>query len=283
MAIPRIGQEVIVSHYEGDPDQPVITGRVYNRLQLPPYELPRHKTRMTLKSKTHKGEGYNELRFEDEKDQEEIYVHAQKDQNIHVNHDETTFVGHDRSEQVEHDETIAIGHDRKETVGNDEQVSIGQDRRHDIGQDDFLTVGRNHTLHTGKDRTEEVGNNRRDKTAANHWVSIGGHQEHTVEGHSELQAGQAIRHRTKVYEIQAVENLSIKGPGGTIRIDGSGITLDAISILVKGPMSKPGSGTGNVLALSAAPRAGQSMVRACAMRADGSCPRQPCPCGKGAA
>ncbi|EHC5874575.1 type VI secretion system tip protein VgrG, partial [Salmonella enterica subsp. enterica serovar Eastbourne] len=101
MAIPRIGQEVIVSHYDGDPDQPVITGRVYNRLQLPPYELPRHKTRMTIKSKTHKGEGYNELRFEDEKDQEEIYVHAQKDQNIHVNHDETTFVGHDRREQVE--------------------------------------------------------------------------------------------------------------------------------------------------------------------------------------
>ncbi|MCC3263659.1 hypothetical protein LLE87_36400, partial [Paenibacillus polymyxa] len=62
---------------------------------------PRHKTRMTIKTKTHKGEGYNELRFEDEKDQEEIYVHAQKDQNIHVNHDESTFVGHDRSEQVD--------------------------------------------------------------------------------------------------------------------------------------------------------------------------------------
>ncbi|WP_156444005.1 type VI secretion system Vgr family protein, partial [Burkholderia sp. RF7-non_BP1] len=165
MAIPRIGQEVIVSNLDGDPDQPIIIGRVYNRLQLPPYELPRHKTRMTIKSQTHKGEGYNELRFEDEADQEEIYVHAQKDQNIHVNHDETTFVGNDRSEQVEHDEMIAIGNDRKETVGHDEQVTIGQDRRHDIGQDDFLSIGRNHTIHTAKDRTEEVGNHRRDKTA----------------------------------------------------------------------------------------------------------------------
>ncbi|WP_430813346.1 bacteriophage T4 gp5 trimerisation domain-containing protein [Burkholderia lata] len=117
MAIPRIGQEVIVDFFDGDPDQPVITGRTYNRLQLPPYELPRHKTRMTIKSQTHKGEGFNELRFEDEAGQEEIYVHAQRDQNIHVNHDETTFVGNDRSEQVEHDETIAIGNDRKETVG----------------------------------------------------------------------------------------------------------------------------------------------------------------------
>ncbi|MGO4333254.1 MULTISPECIES: type VI secretion system Vgr family protein, partial [unclassified Cupriavidus] len=122
MAIPRIGQEVIVDFWDGDPDQPVITGRTYRSNQLPPYALPHHKTRMTIKSQTHKGEGYNELRFEDEKDQEEIFVHAQKDQNIHVRHDETTFVGHDRSEQVEHDETIAIGHDRKETVGNDEQV-----------------------------------------------------------------------------------------------------------------------------------------------------------------
>ncbi|MDN7902475.1 type VI secretion system tip protein TssI/VgrG [Burkholderia cepacia] len=94
MAIPRIGQEVIVVNLDGDPDQPLIIGRAYNRLQLPPYELPRHKTRMTIKSQTHKGEGFNELRFEDEAGQEEIYVHAQKDQNIHVNHDETTFVGH---------------------------------------------------------------------------------------------------------------------------------------------------------------------------------------------
>ncbi|EHK68161.1 bacteriophage T4 gp5 trimerisation domain-containing protein [Achromobacter arsenitoxydans] len=261
----------------------MITGRTYNRLQLPPYELPRHKTRMTIKTQTHKGEGYNEIRFEDEKDQEEIHVHAQKDQNIHVNHDETTFVGHDRSEQVEHDETIAIGHDRKETVGNDEQVTIGQDRRHDIGQDDFLTVGRNHTIHTGKDRTEEVGNHRRDKTVANHWVSVGGHQEHTVEGHAELQAGQAIRHCTKVYEIEAAHNLSLKGPGGTIRIDDSGITLDGITILMKGPMNQMGGGTRNALALAAAPTTGQGMDRACAMRADGSCTRRPCPCEKGAA
>ena len=249
MAIPRIGQEVIVSYFDSDPDQPVITGRVYNRLQLPPYELPRHKTRMTIKTKTHKGEGYNELRFEDEKDLEEIYVHAQKDQNIRVNNDETTFVGHDRSEQVEHDESITIGHDRNEAVGNDEAVSIGQDRRHDIVRDEFLTVGRNHTICTTKDRTEEIGNNRRDKTAANHWVSIGGHQEHTVEGHWQLNAGQAIRQRTKDYALHAADEVVIKGPGGTIRIDGAGITLDAISILVKGPLSKQSDNGANALVL----------------------------------
>ena len=279
MAIPRIGQEVIVSHFDGDPDQPVITGRAYNRLQLPPYELPRHKTRMTIKSKTHKGEGYNELRFEDEKDQEEIYVHAQKDQNIHVNHNETTFVGHDRGEQVEHDESITIGHDRKETLGNDEQVDIGRDRRHEIGQDDFLTVGRNHTIYTAKDRTEEVANNRRDKTAANHRVSIGGHQEQTVEGHAELQAGQAIRLRTKVYEIHAGESLSLKGPGGTIRIDGSGITLDGVAIQVKGPMRQQSGSASPVSAPVGVPAPGLPFDVLCRKRSDGSCPRSDCPCG----
>ncbi|KWF96964.1 type VI secretion system Vgr family protein [Burkholderia cepacia] len=249
MAIPRIGQEVIVVNLDGDPDQPLIIGRAYNRLQLPPYELPRHKTRMAIKSQTHKGEGYNELRFEDEKDQEEIYVHAQKDQNIHVNHDETTFVGNDRSEQVEHDETIAIGNDRKETVGRDEQVTIGQDRRHDIGEDGFLTIGRNHTITTGKDHAEEVGNHRRDKTAANHTVDIGGHYEQRVQGRADLEAGQAIRHRTKVYEMHAAEAVVVKGPGGTVRIDSSGITLDAVAIRVKGPMTQQGGGDGNNLSL----------------------------------
>ncbi|WP_230953732.1 type VI secretion system Vgr family protein [Burkholderia cepacia] len=249
MAIPRIGQEVIVVNLDGDPDQPLIIGRAYNRLQLPPYELPRHKTRMTIKSQTHKGEGYNELRFEDEKDQEEIYVHAQKDQNIHVNHDETTFVGNDRSEQVEHDETIAIGNDRKETVGRDEQVTIGQDRRHDIREDGFLTIGRNHTITTGKDHAEEVGNHRRDKTAANHTVDIGGHYEQRVQGRADLEAGQAIRHRTKVYEMHAAEAVVVKGPGGTVRIDSSGITLDAVAIRVKGPMTQQGGGDGNNLSL----------------------------------
>ncbi|RQS55176.1 type VI secretion system tip protein VgrG, partial [Burkholderia sp. Bp8963] len=98
MAIPRIGQEVLVIFMNADADQPVIVGRTFMATQLPPYELPKHKTRMTIKSQTHKGKGFNELRFEDEAGQEEVYVHAQRDQNIHVNHDETTFVGNDRSE-----------------------------------------------------------------------------------------------------------------------------------------------------------------------------------------
>ena len=109
MALPRIGQEVIVDFLEGDPDQPIITGRTYHAANVPPYALPAHKTRMSIKSKTHKGAGFNELRFEDEKDKEEVFIHAQKDQNNVVLNDETTRIGRNRTEDVGKSESISIG------------------------------------------------------------------------------------------------------------------------------------------------------------------------------
>jgi len=267
MAIPRIGQEVIVGNFDGDPDQPIITGRSYNANQLPPYELPAHKTRMTIKTQTHKGKGFNEIRFEDEANQEEIYIHAQKDQNNIVNNDETTLVGHDRSERVENDETLAIGHDRSESVGNDEQVTIGKNRRHEIGQDSYLNIGRNQAIVTTKDRIEEVGNNRHDKTSANHRIQIGGHLEKRVEGHVELSAGQHIRQQTQDYEILAAKALTLKAPGGTLRIDDSGITLDGVSIRMLGPVtSNPGATTNN-LAFDGTPDEGDPVCLSCLLKA----------------
>ncbi|MCE5985394.1 type VI secretion system Vgr family protein, partial [Pseudomonas sp. LF19] len=97
MAIPRVGQELIISYLDGDPDQPIATGRAYRETNLPPYQLPKHKTRMTLKSRSHKGQGFNELRFEDELGQEEVFIHAEKDKNVHIKHNNGVFVGNDRS------------------------------------------------------------------------------------------------------------------------------------------------------------------------------------------
>jgi type VI secretion system secreted protein VgrG len=282
IAIPRIGQEVIVDFLGGDPDQPIITGRTYRVGNRPPYELPLHKTRMSIKSKTHKGEGFNELRFEDEIEQEEIYVHAQKDQNIHVNHDETTFVGHDRSETVEHDESISIGHDRQETVGNDEQVNIGHDRRHSIGQDAFLSIERNKTISIGKDRVETVGNHRKDSTTANHIVDVGGHVEQTVQGHHKLTAGQRIERQTQNYQLQASQKVVIQGPGGTLIIDAGGVTIEGSVIQLKGPINQA-SGGGNPFAFSGAPATGKPLDRMCGRQSDGTCPLPDCTCLKGTA
>ncbi|WP_199098137.1 type VI secretion system tip protein TssI/VgrG [Dyella sp. ASV21] len=252
MAIPRIGQQVMVGFESGDPDRPYVVGRAYNALNPPPYELPRHKTRTTIKSQTHKGKGSNELRFEDEAGQEEIYVHAQKDQNIVVEHDETTRVGHDRTEQVEHDERITIGHDRSENVGENEQVTIGKDRRHQIANDAFLSIERNHTLNIGKDHLETIGNHRQEKIAANHTIDVGGHVEATVQGHHSLHAGQRIERQTQRYELRVGESYEIHGPGGSIVVDKTGVTIEAINIKFKGVVHQSG-GAANPLSFRGAP------------------------------
>ncbi|WP_350297692.1 type VI secretion system Vgr family protein [Pseudomonas putida] len=273
MAIPRIGQDVIIHYVNGDPDQPMITGRTYCGNQLPPYDLPRHKTRMTIKSQTHKGDGFNELRFEDELGQEEVFIHAQRDQNNVVKHDETTQVGNDRKEQVDNDESILIGHDRTETVGNDERITIGQDAA--------LDIGRNHTIRIAKDRVENIGNHRHDQIAANHHTRIGGNFEQRVEGHAELEARGDIRRRTRRYELRASEAVVIQGPGGSIRIDETGITLDSPTIRITGQMLKSANGTTSPFSISSAPNTGKPLERLCGRRPDGSCPLPDCRCIRG--
>ncbi|MFJ7010021.1 type VI secretion system Vgr family protein [Pseudomonas putida] len=267
MAIPRIGQDVIIQYVNADPDQPMITGRTYCGNQLPPYDLPKHKTRMTIKSQTHKGDGFNELRFEDELGKEEVFIHAQRDQNNIVGHDETTRVGNDRTERVERDETISIGQDRLEEVARDESVVIGQNRVHEIGNDDSLSIGRTHTITTGKDRIEQVGNHRQDITKANHTVEIGGHLEQVVAGHHNLKTGEAIRHTTKVYDIQVSESLTIRSPAGLLRIDGAGVTLDGLALAFKGPVSQQATGSNRITSTSGVPEPGEPICLSCLLKA----------------
>ena len=135
--IPRIGQEVIVEFLEGDPDQPIITGRVYNADQMPPYALPANKTQSGVKSRSSKGGGtanFNEIRFEDKKGSEKLTIHAEKDQEIGVENDETHWVGHDRQKTIDHDETTHVKHDRTETVDNNETITIHGNRTGNRGQ-----------------------------------------------------------------------------------------------------------------------------------------------------
>ncbi|MCX2890159.1 type VI secretion system tip protein TssI/VgrG [Pseudomonas sp. DCB_BI] len=274
MAIPRIGQDVIIHYVNGDPDQPMITGRTYCGDQLPPYDLPQHKTRMTIKSQTHKGDGFNELRFEDELGQEEVFIHAQKDQNIVVRHDETTQIGNDRKEQVNNDVSTLIGHDRTETVANDERVSIGHDAA--------LEIGRNQSIKIAKDRIETIGNHRHDQITANHHTSIGGNLEQQVEGDAELEARGAIRRRSRRYELHTAEAVIIQGPGGSIQIDETGITLDGPTIRINGQLLQTPAGASSLFSLSGAPVNGRPLDRQCGRRADGSCPLPDCRCFRGA-
>lgn len=270
MAIPRVGHEVIISYLDGDPDQPIATGRAYRQTNLPPYELPKHKTRMTIKSRTHKGAGFNELRFEDELGQQEVYIHAEKDKNVHIKNNNGIFVGNDRSEKVGHNEKSEIGNDRTEIIGNDKEVKITQDS--------FSSIGRNQTIKIGKDRTEKVGNSRYDLTTVNHTIETGGNVEHTIQGHLRLEVGKAIEQKTTRFILQASQSLFIEGPGGSICIDANGITLNGVMIHIKGPTELVAAGGGNTLPVPSSVNTGKVMDQFCGLRADGICLRIPCNC-----
>jgi type VI secretion system secreted protein VgrG len=121
MQIPRVGQEVIVDFKNGDPDLPIITGRVYNADTMPAWGLPANKTQSGMFSHSIGGgpNNANALRFEDKPGQEELWLHAEKDQRIEVNNDESHWVGNDRTKTIDHDEKINVGHDRTTLISND--------------------------------------------------------------------------------------------------------------------------------------------------------------------
>jgi type VI secretion system secreted protein VgrG len=183
VAIPRIGQEVIVDFLEGDPDRPIITGRVYNAEQMPPYELPANMTQSGIKSRSSKGgsgANCNELRFEDKKGAEQVLLHAEKNQDIEVEHDETHWVGHDRKKNVDNDETTHVKHDRTETVVNNETISIGVNRTETVGANEKITIGANRTKTVEASETATVALQRTHTVGINETITVGGAQEVTV-------------------------------------------------------------------------------------------------------
>ncbi|MES2814903.1 MAG: type VI secretion system tip protein TssI/VgrG [Pseudomonadota bacterium] len=179
--IPRIGQEVIVDFLEGNPDAPIVTGRVYNAAQMPPYGLPANATQSGWKSNSSPGGGgWNEMRFEDKKGSEEVYFQAEKDHNELIKNNETRTIGNDFAEDVGHDATQDIGHDRTETVGNDKSVTVGHDQITAIGNNDTETVGVDRVLTVGSNETISVGSSSSETIGLNHTQTVAVAQTVTV-------------------------------------------------------------------------------------------------------
>ena len=190
---PRIGQEVIVQFEEGDVDHPLITGRVYNEEQMPPYELPANSTQSTIKSRSSKGgepENFNEIRFEDKKGEEHFLIHAEKDHMKNVENDETHWVGQDRRKTIDHDEITHVEHDRTETVGNDESISIGNNRTEDVGNDESITIGNNRTESVGKNETISIGENRSEDVGNDESITIGNNRTESVGKNENITIGE---------------------------------------------------------------------------------------------
>ncbi len=166
MFIPRIGQEVIVDFIEGDPDRPIITGRVYNADNMPPYSLPDHKTVAAVKTRsTPGGEGFNELRFDDAKGAEQIFMHGQRDMDLRIKNDRRTFIGNDAHLTVQNDlfEQIRANHHRSVSddhirqVDGNQSVQVGKDSQNKVSGNFGLESANNIHLNTGATLVMEAG------------------------------------------------------------------------------------------------------------------------------
>jgi type VI secretion system secreted protein VgrG len=176
MFIPRVGMEVIVSFLEGDPDQPTITGCVYNPEAMPPYKLPDEKTKSTIKSNSSLGgNGFNEFRFEDKKGKEQIFIHAEKNQDIRVKNDCMELIKHDRHliieseqfEKVKKDKHLQVGGDQNEKIGGTMSLNVGGDLQEKVGTNYALDAksavhikaGMTAVIEAGTSLTLKVGGN----------------------------------------------------------------------------------------------------------------------------
>jgi type VI secretion system secreted protein VgrG len=267
--IPRIGQEVLIEFLQADVDRPIITGRVYDGTNMPPYELPSNATQSGIKSDSSKGGGgSNELRFEDKKGQEQVYLHAQKNEDIVVENDKTETVGHDetiqiandRTEQVGKNETLSVGVDRTRNVGSNETVTIGANRvdtvvlneartvgiaqqqtvgaarnvtvgatqAHEVGINDTWLVGMNRTTDIGRNDNTSIGNNRGVDVGDNDTLDVGKELTINVGDQITLKTGKAVLVMKK---------------DGTISLNGKDISIDGsgkIHIEAKGDITQKG-------------------------------------------
>jgi type VI secretion system secreted protein VgrG len=232
ISIPRVGQEVIVDFLDGDPDYPIITGRVYNGEQMPPWDLPGKKTQsgiLTRSTKKGAKKLANMIRMEDDKGNEELHVHAQRNLVTVVESDEIRQVGANRHVQIEKDhierikgamelrvdknQDICIDAKKTETIGGDNDFRVKGARKEKVDGDQSLTVG--------GDQQEKVGNK--------HAVDSG------MEIH--LKAGMKVI-------IEAGMQLSLKAAGGFIDIGPTGVSISGTMVLINSGGSA-GSGGGS--------------------------------------
>ena len=164
--VPRIGQEVIVDFLEGDPDQPIVTGCVYNGDSMPPYSLPAEKTKSTIKSNSSKGGGgFNEIRFEDLKGSEQLFIHAERNHDLRIQRDRFEWVGNeshlivkkDRLEKVEGDKHLQVTGDRNERVNGTVSLRAGMEIHRQAGMRYALEAGTEVHLKSGMNLVIESG------------------------------------------------------------------------------------------------------------------------------
>lgn len=231
VALPRVGHEVIVEFLDGDPDRPIVTGQVYNSDLMPPYALPGAATRTLLKSSSSKGgDGFNELRFEDKKGEEQIFLHGEKDVDVRLKNDSKEFVGHDRHLVVKNDQLEKVGNDRHETIVRDHIEKVGRDHNLMIEGKDAIEITGSHTLKVKDDVIEVFQKNHHEEVTNDLFIKA---DNICIEGKTNVTIKVGGSHI-------AIESGGIKiGTSGEIKVESSSST----SVKASGPLKLESSAT----------------------------------------
>ena len=209
---PRVDDEVIIGFLEGDPDNPIVMGSVYNGVNLPKYALPDQKTRsgiLTRSTLSGSADNANELRFEDKKGNEQIYLHAEKDMDTSIEKDSRTSVGNEQHLSVKKNQYEQIGGDKHETLQGNHIEKVANNVDRGIGQNLAEKVGMNYSLQIGENQSNKVGMV---------YVLDSGQEVHIKGGMNVV--------------IEAGMGLSLIGPGGFITIDPMGVTIQGNMVMI---------------------------------------------------
>jgi type VI secretion system secreted protein VgrG len=246
MWIPRIGQEVLVSFLEGDPDRPVITGRVYNANQMPPYTLPDYQTRSTFMSRSSKGGGssnYNELRFEDLKGQEQIFMNAEMDMDLRVEKDSREFIGANRHLIV--------------TTNQVEQIQT--DKHLHVKGNHFEAIDGNMSLNVTGNQMESVTGNKSLAVTGNQSESVTGNLSLAVTGQQQdTSMSYAMKTDTTIHLNAGVSAVIEAGVDLTLKVGSNFIDINPAGVFITGTMVFINSGGAAGSAPDASPQSPDS-------------------------
>jgi type VI secretion system secreted protein VgrG len=209
---PRVSDEVVIQFLNGDPDNPMITGSVYNGVNTPKYALPDNKTRsglVTRSSSGGSGANANELRFEDKMGSEQIFIHAEKDMDVSIEHDRRMSVGNNDSLTVTQNQSEQVGGDFNRQIKGNAVEKIGSNSDLGIGGNLTESVGGSHALNVGSSQSIKVGSAY--SLGANNTVYIN--------------AGMNV-------VIQAGMELSLVGSGGFVTIGPAGVAISGTMVLI---------------------------------------------------